>query len=131
MVIEDTKFANILQHGDALIVRPHWGNLILDGLKDWEIRGSNTSKRGTIYIAYSGSGMVYGQVDIVDSFPVDMQMLEKNESHHRIVDSQHMITEVYNHPHAWVMDNAIKYKAPFPYRHPKGAVIWVKDVSYV
>ena len=51
---------------DGLIIKEKWLRLILSGLKSWEIRGSRTKKRGTIYLIQSGSSHIMGQVDIVD-----------------------------------------------------------------
>lgn len=121
--------AAIITKGDALLLRPQWGDLILSGVKDWEIRNSNTQKRGTVFLAYSETGMVFGQVDIVDSFPVTLKQLEENEHHHRIADSKNAVRKVYNNPHAWVLENPVRYEHPFFYSHPQGAVIWVKNVE--
>lgn len=113
---------------DALIVRPEWGDLILDGMKTWEIRGCDTKKRGTFFLAYSGTGLVYGQFDLVDSLFVTLDDLKSNENKHRIGNSE-MVMEVYDTPHAWVIENARRYEKPFAYTHPQGAVIWVKGVE--
>lgn len=113
---------------DALIVRPEWGDLILDGVKTWEIRGSDTKKRGTFFLAYSGTGKVYGQFDLVDSVFVTLDDLQRNENKHRIGNSE-MVMQVYDTPHAWVIENARRYEKPFAYTHPQGAVIWVKGVE--
>ena len=55
---------------DGLIIKPKWGELILNGLKSWEIRGSNTSHRGRHYLIESGTNKVYGEFDLVDSQPL-------------------------------------------------------------
>ena len=44
----------------ALLIRHPHIDLILDGKKIWEIRGSRTSVRGTIALVPSGSGTVVG-----------------------------------------------------------------------
>lgn len=88
----------------------------------WEIRGSNTTKRGTILLAESGSGEIKGEVTLRDSFAVSMQELTANMEKHKIID----VTCIsYKRPHAWVFENPIKYDTPIPYKHPQGAVIWV------
>lgn len=48
---------------DGLIIKEKWLRLILSGLKSWEIRGSRTKKRGTIYLIQSGSSHIMGQVE--------------------------------------------------------------------
>jgi hypothetical protein len=40
----------------GLIVKSPWIELILEGKKTWEIRGSNTKIRGPIALIKSGSG---------------------------------------------------------------------------
>ena len=51
----------------AFIVKEHWGNLILDGSKPWEIRGIGTRVRGRVGVIFSGTGMIQGSVEIVGS----------------------------------------------------------------
>lgn len=51
----------------AFIVKERWGNLILSGLKPWEIRGTGTQVRGRVGVIFSGTGMVYGSVEITGS----------------------------------------------------------------
>ena len=113
---------------DALIVRPEWGDLILDGVKTWEIRGGDTKKRGTFFLAYSETSQIFGQFDLIDSIPLTLDELKKNENKHRIGNSD-MILQVYDTPYAWVIANARRYAKPFPYTHPRGAVIWVRDIE--
>ena len=36
---------------DGLIIKDPWIGMVLDNFKSWEIRGSKTEKRGTIYSA--------------------------------------------------------------------------------
>jgi len=49
---------------NGLIIKPEWADLILSGKKTWEIRGSQTHIHGTIGIIKSGSGLIYGRVDL-------------------------------------------------------------------
>ena len=46
----------------AFIIKERWGNLILDGLKSWEIRGAGTQVRGRVGVIFSGTGMICGSV---------------------------------------------------------------------
>lgn len=48
-------------------------------LESWEIRGSRTKKRGTIYLIQSGSSHIMGQVDIVDCIELTKERYEKTE----------------------------------------------------
>ncbi|WP_028589438.1 ASCH domain-containing protein [Paenibacillus massiliensis] len=107
----------------GLIIKPKWADLILDGFKTWEIRGSRTHKRGTIGIIKSGSGKVYGQVDLVDCLPCPVDVFGANFNKHCIKDTR--VAYHYNQAWAWVFANPVKYPEPVPYVHPQGAVIWV------
>lgn len=116
---------------DILIVKPHWADRIFDNNKLWEIRGCNTSKRGRIAIAKSGTGCVYGTVNLIDSVPLTKELWEANEKCHQVEITWEELLKIYLKPHAWIFESgtAIKYQNPISYRHPKGAVIWVKDDS--
>ena len=105
---------------DALIIKEPHISRILRREKTWEIRGSNTNKRGTIGLIRSGSKQIIGEIDLIDSFPLSKEDIKNNKDKHHAKD----IT--YKKPHAWVLSKPISYKVPKPYEHPKGAIIWVK-----
>jgi len=50
----------------ALLIKKHWAQKILEGVKKWEIRSSATSKRGVVALAVSGTGKLFGSVSISD-----------------------------------------------------------------
>lgn len=111
---------------NGLIVKGKWLELILDGLKDWEIRGSRTKKRETIYLIKSGSRQIIGQVDLIGCMELTKEMYERNRQRHCIEANFESLP--YSIPYAWLFDNPVRYKKPIPYIHPKGAVIWVKGL---
>lgn len=111
---------------DGLIIKEKWLELILAGKKTWEIRGSRTKKRGTIYLIKSGSGQIVGQVDLIGCMELANEQYERNSSRHCIGTGFSRLP--YKKPYAWILDNAIRYKKPIPYTHPQGAVIWVKGL---
>ena len=111
---------------DGLIIKDKWIELILSGLKSWEIRGSRTNKRGTIYLIKSGSSRIMGQVDIVDCIELTKEKYEKNKEKHCIEAGYESLP--YSVPYAWVLKNYVRYEKPIPYKHPQGAVIWVKGL---
>ena len=102
------------------MVKEPWVGMILDGKKTWEIRGSATTKRGKIHLAASGGGgVLVGQCQLVDCFPVSQAELANNVTKHCTND----LTRVpYEKPHAWVMQKAMRYSSPFVYKHPQGAI---------
>ncbi|MNB81424.1 ASCH domain protein [compost metagenome] len=110
----------------GLIIKPKWADLILSGVKTWEIRGSRTQQRGTIGIIKSRSGKVYGQVDLVECIPLTMYAWAENKDKHHV---EYADIDYYT-PYAWVLTNPIIYPEPIPYRHPQGAVIWVNLLDW-
>jgi len=106
----------------GLIVRQPWIDLILDRMKPWEIRGSNTSVRGRIWLIQSGTKHIVGQASLVDSFPLTQLKFEMNRHFHRVPET---FPIRYPRMFAWVLQDARRFDAPIPYRHPPGAVIWV------
>ena len=107
----------------VLVVKEPWVGMILDGKKTWEIRGSATAKRGKIHLAASrGGGVLVGQCQLVDCYPVGRSELANNVTKHRIKDLARVL---YEKPHAWVLEKAMRYNSPFTYKHPQGAITWV------
>ena len=110
---------------DGLIIKEPWIELILQGKKIWEIRSSTTHKRGKIALIKSKSGHVYGTVDLVDCLFLTHDEYRISTQYHKI---KYEDTEAYPYKktYAWVLSNPILFDKPIPYKHPSGAVIWVK-----
>jgi hypothetical protein len=109
----------------GLIIKDPWIDLILDGIKTWEIRGSNTKHRGRFELIKSGTGMIYGSVNLVDTFRMSIDDYELNRDRHQIQTDGYAGFVHYNTPWVWEMENPKLYPKPIPYKHPQGAVIWV------
>lgn len=108
----------------AFIVKEHWGNLILDGSKPWEIRGTGTQVRGRVGVIFSGTGMIQGSVEIVGTSLLlreDFNLFRKY--HHILGDFEDL---PYKRPHIWLLRNATRFSEPVPYQHRQGAVVWVR-----
>lgn len=105
----------------GLIIRKFWLDKIFDEGKIWEMRSRKTNVRGTILLIESGSGMIVGEVDLIDCIKLDETSKKNNYDKHKVLLTE--ILEKYNF--AWVLENAKRYKKPIPYKHPQGAVIWV------
>jgi hypothetical protein len=96
---------------------------ILAGTKTWEIRGKSTAIRGPIALIESGSGQVVGTCELVDVVgPLSLAELQKNSRRAGFRPSQLW----YDTTHAWVVRDARRLSKAVPYRHPVGAVIWVR-----
>ena len=111
---------------DGLIIKKYYLGLILSGAKTWEIRGSNTKKRGTIALIQSGSGSVVGICELVNSKPITTEDIENNLDKH-CLSKLDRFSFPYKKPHAWIIKNARPIKKQ-SYTHPRGAQMWVKNV---
>jgi hypothetical protein len=107
----------------GLLIRKDWLDQILAGTKTWEIRGKATALRGPIALIQSKSGHVVGTCELVEVVgPLSLADLQKNAKR-----TGFRPTELYYRTtYAWVMRNSRRLPEPIPYRHPPGAVIWVR-----
>ena len=85
----------------GLVIQREFLDLIFAKKKDWELRGSNSNMRGRIALIESGLGLLVGQACMIDG-------------------------KYYEETHAWVLKGARRLKRAVKYKHPTGAVIWVK-----
>ena len=107
----------------ALIIKREPLDLILTGLKTWELRSSRTHVRGPIGLIASGSGMIIGTAVLVDCIgPLDEATYENERSKHQ---SRKPFEEQYEKLYAWVLEDARRIE-PVAYTHPRGAIIWVR-----
>ena len=108
----------------ALVVKKQWLDTILNGEKDWEIRSSNTSRRGWIHFAESrAGGRLLGRAQLVDCFELTKTEFTTQKIHHCVP----RLSEVpYKRMFAWVLENAERFQKPFEYEHTPGVVIWVR-----
>ena len=115
----------------ALLIRRPWIDMILDGKKTWEIRGSRTLMRGRVALVVSGTGTVFGVCDLVDCVgPITAEAFRTNAKKVGIRPSEATLGH-YRQTYAWVLKNARRLERPVPYQHPPGAIIWVKLDSAV
>ena len=121
------KEITVGEHVLGLLVRSPWVDMILEGRKTWEIRGSNTNIRGRIGLIRSGSGLVIGTCDLIDvEGPLSIANLRRNVSNHLVPLNNLKVGLPYQNTYAWVLRDAKVLRQPVPYNHPQGAVIWVK-----
>lgn len=105
----------------GFIIRQPWADLIFDGLKSWEIRGSNCKIRGTVGIVCQGQWI--GTVDITDCKELTMAQYAKTKSKHQVQETSSL---PYKKTFAWVLSNPKRFTVPKKYTHKNGCVIWVK-----
>ena len=100
--------------------------MILAGKKKWEIRGRKTNVRGTIALIRSGSGLIVGTCELIDVVgPLTLRQLRKNAYKTGETASQWRY-KPYQKTYAWVLRRAARFRVSRPYKHPSGAVVWVK-----
>ena len=113
----------------AIIIKSPWIDYILQGLKCLEVRGSNTHVRGWVGVIKSGSGFVYGAVNINDSVKLNEKNFNSLKSSHMLYKKDidyNKLLDIYNNPWGWSIADHKKFKTPVPYTHKKGCVIWCK-----
>jgi len=110
----------------GLMIKREYADLILSGAKTWEIRGQVTAERGRIALLASGTKLVVGTCEILDVVgPLTLGELRANVG--RLGVPGAMVPRLpYAKSLAWVVGNPVRLKRPVPYRHPSGAVVWVR-----
>lgn len=111
---------------DGLIIKAPYIDWILAGDKDIELRGFNTNKRGRIALIKSGTGLVVGTVEIVDSILIEtVNQYEKLRPKHCVGAERRNIK--YKELWGWVLANPIILDEPIKYSYKRGQQVWVKD----
>jgi hypothetical protein len=112
----------------GLLVRDPYASQLLDGEKIREIRGRSTHIRGPILIIKSGTGQLFGTADLVRVLgPLELEDLVAASELPRQEREEFRNSGLpYAKTYAYVFSNPRRFKRPIPYRHPSGAVTWVR-----
>lgn len=111
--------------GSGLLVKSPWIDLILSGKKTMEVRGQSTAKRGRIALIKSGTGLVFGTIEIVGvKGPFVKEDMSELEAQHRI-PSDWINTLTYSKIYGWLLQNPESLPEPVAYVHKRGAQSWV------
>lgn len=111
----------------GLIIKKEWLDLILSGKKTIEIRSSKTSCIGeTIYLLESKTHLVRGTCTIQRVEKLDETKWNETKDKHLVPCKFNQLP--YKKSYGWYLQDVTKLDKEFSYSHPKGAVIWVKDV---
>lgn len=125
----------------ALLLERQYAAMILNGMKDWEIRGRSTSRRETISLAATKTGLLLGEIDLIGCRQVgrwdpEQQQLvpwrdpkdfigdPQNYHHHRIENLDWV--KKYRTVFAWELARPKWYETPVAFTHTPGAMIWLK-----
>jgi hypothetical protein len=109
----------------AIPIRSPYIDMILDGIKTWEIRSKFTKKIGRVALIRSGSGTVVATAILSEVIELTPDLAFANA---RIMGEEGLSrNEAYGFSglYAWVLKDVIRFKNPVPYKHPSGAVTWV------
>ena len=105
----------------GLIIRDEPIEKILNGLKTWEMRSTNTKIREKIALIKKGTKAIYGVAEIVESRgPLTRSEMNESISLHRITADRMDDPEVSKYKHAWVLEGVQRLKRPIPYQHTGG-----------
>jgi predicted kinase len=121
--VNEQRDKNVMR---ALLIRSPHIEKILDGKKIWEIRGSRTDVREQVGLVRSGSGTIIGVCDVVDCIPILTDEQFRRNARKAGSKPSEVSLGYYKNTFAWVLANPQYLKAPVPYKHPAGAIIWVK-----
>jgi hypothetical protein len=107
----------------GLFIKAPWIDMILDGRKTWEIRGSATSIRGRIALLRSGASRVAGVCDLLDcEGPLALDHLRANAQRAGFEADE----LPYKRTYAWILTNPVRLARPVPFEPKPGAVIWLQ-----
>ena len=109
-----------------LVVQAPWIDMILDGEKTLEVRGTACRKSvgERVYLSRSGSGTVMGSVVFLGSTPLS------NETMWNAARSEHHVQDAYpsygDATHGWRFGSPERFSPHVPYRVRPGAIVWRK-----
>lgn len=110
----------------GLVIRQPWIDRILSGDKQWELRGKPTQVRGPIALIQGGSCTVVGTARVAQVIgPLDPEALRTAADEGKI-GADEAATQDYPQTYAWVLEDVQALPQPVPYRHPRGAITWVR-----
>jgi hypothetical protein len=116
----------VTREARGLIVRDPFAGWIVDGKKTWELRGRPTNIRGRIAIIEGGTGTVIGTCELCDVLgPLNRKDFLANARKLNWPPARARAVSVDDDTYAWVLRGAKRLPKPVPYRHPRGAIIWV------
>lgn len=112
----------------GLLVRDPCASQLLNGEKVWEIRGRPTQIRGPVVIIKSGTGRAFGTANLVRVLgPLELEdLLAAPELPREEREEFRRDGLPYLKTYAYVFTNPRWFERPIRYRHPSGAVTWVR-----
>jgi hypothetical protein len=106
----------------GLIIKKVWLDKIFDEGKVWEMRSTRTNVTGKIGLIESGTGLIVGEAELIGCSERPVPKHKDLIKYHKVEDMGLLDKWKW----AWFISLAKRYNKPIPYKHPQGAVIWVK-----
>lgn len=117
---------------DGLIIKKKWLDLIVSGRKTIEIRGFDTHKiNEPIYLLESGSHRIRAICKIKSSTSITNDKWDKYKNNACLDMTFADLNKWYKTAYAWEITDIKPIEYICHYIHPRGAVIWVKNVESV
>ena len=129
MADHDTKRKLKVVVMEGLIVKSPYAELIIDGKKEWELRGRcppSSKLNKELYLLSSGKAL--GKVKINAHWAATKRDLEQNMEKHQ---SETLFLSEHHISHVWQIKVVEKFAHPKKYVHPMGARVWVLNVLFV
>lgn len=111
----------------GLIIKPYWLKKILSGEKSIEVRGSAHRFMGERVWLLASGGWCLGSATLGECFAFDCVSWQSLRLEHCVNMPFYHLQTIYPRPWGWRLLD-VELCAPFRYKHPMGAVIWVRDV---
>lgn len=110
----------------GLVIREPWIGRILSGDKKWELRGKPTHVRGEIGLIQGGSCTVVGTARVADVIgPLSKEQFQQ-AARNGCIGLDEAKAMDYPQTYAWVLEDVSALSSPVPYKHPRGAITWVR-----
>ena len=120
-----TPLKNSIMRG--LIIKPFWMSKILSGEKSIEVRSCCHHSTGERVLLLISGGWCVGSATLGECFAFDCVSWQSLRLEHCVNLSYYQISARYKSPYGWKLLN-VRWCVPYRYKHPKGAIIWVKNV---
>jgi hypothetical protein len=109
----------------AIPIRYPWIDMILAGVKTWEIRSKFTKKIGPVALIRAGSGTVVATATLSEVIQITPKLAIENALKMGMKKLTKEMADDVAGEYAWVLKDVVVFKTPVPYKHPSGAVTWV------
>lgn len=109
----------------AIPIREPWIDMILNGVKTWEVRTKFTKKIGPVALIRAGSGTVVATAILSEVIELTPKIAYENSELMGFGKITRTDADDLEGEYAWVLKDLTVFKKPVPYKHPSGAVTWV------